>query len=229
MQSGSEWFNCMERSRKYWQPRLLESNKSNLLSLNLIKDLFIHLIVFEDGFQTTRTQLDVSSDATYLSAGNFPYTKRWRTFDYPSMLPILIRNKKSVDHDNPNVFHNLLTSGFKKAASGVDVFCPLTNCTYRVFGILLVVLGDLPGRCEIAGLKSGAFAEKMCHTCEMTKTEHSITFDEEFIDQDPLILRDGTVMKRIAKSLGANKANKTDSPVLYAKGKKYGINYYAGT
>jgi len=142
----------------------------------------VHFILFEDAFQSTRTQLDVAFNATYLSAGNFPYHKRWDTLNYPSMLQILIRYKKAFDSLNPNQLHALLTPGFQKAARGVDVFCHQMGRMVRVFGVVLVILCDLPGRCEMAELNIGTLAEKCCHTCKISNNEHLFSFDEEYVD-----------------------------------------------
>lgn len=118
------------------------------------------------------------------------------------MLPILIRDKKAVNKENPNEIHALLTHGFEKAARGIDFLCQSTKRTVRVFGLTLAI--------------------------QITKNENQICFDEDYSEYVPSELRNGDFMKRMANSIGQSKVSMQDSPVLHSKAKKFGINYCAG-
>jgi hypothetical protein len=78
----------------------------------------------------------------------------------PTIVPALIHNCKAVQITNPNLYLQLFTASFQRLAKGVEMYCASVNRTIKVFAFLHSVYGDLPGRCEIAGLKSSIMASR---------------------------------------------------------------------
>jgi hypothetical protein len=72
----------------------------------------------------------------------------------------LIHNKKARFIENPNLYLQLFTNSFERLATGIEMYCAALNKTVKVFAFVHSVYGDLPGRCEIAGLKSSIMAHR---------------------------------------------------------------------
>lgn len=86
-----------------------------------------------------------------MSAGNFDIQCRWD--DQAAVVPVIIKGARSINIENPNEFLHLLTPGFYTGAKGADMFCLHSNKIVRVFIHMFVILGDLPGRCDIGIIK----------------------------------------------------------------------------
>lgn len=71
-------------------------------------------------------------------------------------------------------------------------------------------------------------ADKCCHTCEITKSEHLLSFDYSYEEQEELVLRKGNHMHQKARFIGVKRANESTQANLFKIGKQYGINYLAG-
>jgi hypothetical protein len=58
------------------------------------------------------------------------------------------------------MYLELFTEGFKTLSNGVTMYSSAHERDVNVFAVLHSVCGDLPGRCSIAGLKSGVMASR---------------------------------------------------------------------
>jgi hypothetical protein len=88
------------------------------------------------------------------------HVSRWNLEIHPTILCALVHNTKAVVADNPNMYLELFTNGFKTLSKGVVMYSSAHKREVKVFAVLHSVYGDLPGRCSIAGLKSGVMASR---------------------------------------------------------------------
>ena len=72
----------------------------------------------------------------------------------PTLVPVQLVSKKAINEKGVSYFHGLLTESIKALSRGIDVYCPYVNAEVRLFGFILVILGDLPGRCETGKMES---------------------------------------------------------------------------
>jgi hypothetical protein len=94
---------------------------------------------------------------------------------------LIIFNKKTKkEQDNPSLFLNCFTESFQELAKGVDIG------EYRLFAYTSAVLGDLPGRCELCGLKIATFAQKCCYVCEILNEQMIPSFSAPNYEERPL-------------------------------------------
>lgn len=151
---------------------LVAKHSKYFLSLvQFTSDIFIHLIIFQDAFGTARTLKTVGNEATLLSASEFSLKDRWDQNETPSILPLFIHSTKSINPNDPNYFLRFLTNGFERMSKGVEMYCAETGGVVKVFALLHMVLGDLPGRCSISGLRCNIFASRCCSFCDALNSD----------------------------------------------------------
>jgi hypothetical protein len=115
----------------------------NLRLLFTIENTFLHLMIFSDAFKTSRQSKNKGLEVIFFSTVEYEPNEFWDHVNQASVAPLVVYNKANKSYMGPNQILNLFNEGFSNLAKGIDVG------NLRVFGYLTIVLGDMPGRCEL--------------------------------------------------------------------------------
>ncbi len=168
-----------------WEPNLVEPLDNNL---------FVHFYLFTDGFRTGSS--GQSCLGLLISLVEFSSHQKWASFseNTAGICPMAFINKSKVSEKGLNYYLECFTQSFVNCSKGIDLYIEAAKCTKRVFAIISVIGGDLPGRSELCGFK------ELCYVCN-TKSLHSF-FDETIVVRsNEEIIRIGEVLgKGVTKS-----------------------------
>ncbi len=112
----------------------------------MIKDVFIHFIVFQDGFSASQSLGMCGHEAVYFSSSAFPYATRWGSSDSPTVALAGCFDKTEISPLYPNVLMDLYKESFNDLAYGKKMYSTAHGTIVKVFGFVHAVVGDLMAR-----------------------------------------------------------------------------------
>jgi hypothetical protein len=187
----------------------------------LTVDVFLHFVIFIDGFATSNKDKSNGQVGAYAVLGEFDFDTKWDNNSFHAILPLFVHSTKAKDESDPNYFLRLLTSSFKELVKGILMFSAAHNSVVKAFGVFHCLLGDLMGRAEALGRISPCFGTHSCPCC---------TMPSQYFELDSRIgvdapWRDSTELAIMCKGLGTNPTDHTaqQSELSY----EIGMNFYS--
>jgi hypothetical protein len=129
------------------------------------------LCFFGKAFKTGNSGKNQSTMAFLLSAVQFDPALRWMSLkdNVAAISPIAFISKSKIDENGLNYYLEIINEDFNQCARGIDMFCASVNRTKRVFGIVTLLAGDLPGRSALTGFMD------LCYACKTTSLKDFFT------------------------------------------------------
>ncbi len=80
--------------------------------------VFLHLMLFQDGFSASQRLGQCKHEAVYLSASCFPYSSRWCVEDSPTLALIGCFEKEDYSALHPNIILDLYKESMQMLSKG---------------------------------------------------------------------------------------------------------------
>jgi hypothetical protein len=120
MHSGIEWLKVLAETKEVWKPRL-KSNLKGIMSCLTLENVFVHLLIFSDAFQTSRQRRNKGHEVIFMSCAEFEDKHRWEHIEYASVAPLVVYHKSNRSKMGRNDVLKLFTGGFQRLSEGIDV------------------------------------------------------------------------------------------------------------
>jgi hypothetical protein len=183
-------------------------------------DIFIHFVLFQDAFATSKSDKSVGHESTLITAAEFDFDTKWDVSSFHAILPLFVHSTIAKDDNDPNFFFRLLTSSFKEMAKGVLMFSASHNAVVKVFGLFHCLVGDLMGRAAALGRISPCFGTHSCPCCMMPAQYFEL--DARIGVEAPW--RNSAELAIMSKGLGINPEDQT--PQQSEMAFEIGMNFY---
>lgn len=232
--TGLNWLGCLKRSENKWRGSYQRG------------DMIVHMSLFSDAFQTTKSSKTIAQEVIYLTLSEFPSWTRWSE-DYMAILPICIVDKDVVNNVGLNTILSKITANIAGLSHGVPMYSAahLDENGHpkikKVFAVLHGVFGDLLGRAEIIGMMKPSVAGSPCNVCTVVRNEIKQTKRTNPLKQcngfelPKIILisicldpeRNRAALRAAAEELGPHKASHR-THALENIATEHGINFRTG-
>lgn len=179
--TGLRWYEVLEETKNHWHPRQNPAYES----------VFVHLVLFADAFTSTTTGFLASHHAFYLSLAEFPSWAKWNSSfplsPLPFLMPLAIVDDDQIKTMGINEIVKIITEGFRSLLDGHLVWSSAHGGLVKVFGVFHALLGDLPGRAHIVGMRNSSVSNSFCNYCDIQRLQIRPSF------MDPIQLIECTI------------------------------------